>query len=69
MLSSKAKPTKANIRVRIRRINEASASGREMVRRWNPKGRYFKVQRDMIEFLDMCEEGSTAILEFLERSY
>lgn len=63
------KPTKANIKVRIKRIHEASDSGREMVRRWNPKGRYFQVQRDMIAFLDMCEEGSGAILEFLERRH
>ena len=51
-LQRNAKPTKANVRRRVRIMFEVAESGREITRRWNPKGRYFQVQRDLIVLFD-----------------
>lgn len=66
-LSSIAKPTKANVRRRVRIMNETAESGARLCRRWNPKGRYFQVQRDLIQLFDEVERVTADALEFLDR--
>ena len=61
-------PTKAAVMIRLKRMNEAAESGAKVARRWNPKGRYFKAQRNMIELFDLVEEHSATIIEFMGRS-
>ncbi len=65
-LSRHAKPTKANVRRRVRIMVDAAESGGELARRWNPKGRYFQVQRDLIKLFDQVDEIGTRALGFLE---
>ena len=43
-----AKPTKANIRRRAAAILDAAESLETLATHWDPKGRYFKTQRDLI---------------------
>ena len=66
-LSSLAKPTKANIRRRVRILHETSDSLRHLATRWNPKGRYFKTQRDLIQLGEMVEEVTAKALQILDR--
>ncbi len=67
MYQKTGKPSVAKFRARLARIQEASQSGLELAQHWNPKGRNFKIQRDMIEFFKYGEESSRLILEYLNR--
>ncbi len=66
-LSSIAKPTKGNVRRRVRIMYETAESGGRLARRWNPKGRYFEVQRELIQMFDEVEAVAGRALEFLDR--
>jgi hypothetical protein len=66
-LSSIAKPTKGNVRRRVRVMYETAESGARLARRWNPKGRYFQVQRDLINLFDEVERVAGEALEVLDR--
>ena len=65
-LSRNAKPTLANIRRRVRVLNETADSLEKLSRRWNPKGRYFKVQRDLIALGKEVEKVTGRALAILE---
>jgi len=56
-----------NIKRRVRILNETAASLEELTDRWNPKGRYFKVQRDLLQLSKYIEELTTVALSTLER--
>lgn len=45
---SHCKPTPGNIRRRLARIEKDATEVLELAKRWNPKGRFFKAQRDLI---------------------
>ena len=60
MYQSTGKPSVAKFRARLNRINECAATGLELAERWNPKGRNFKIQRDMIKFFKMTAELAEA---------
>ncbi len=66
-LSRSAKPTKGNIRRRVRILNETAGNLGELTQHWNPKGRYFKVQRDLIQLSKYIEDLTTVALSTLER--
>lgn len=66
-LAYDVKPTKAAVLIRLKRMNEAAESGAKVARRWNPKGRYFNAQRNLIELFDLVEEHSATIIEFMDR--
>jgi len=66
-LSSIAKPTKGNVRRRVRIMHDTAESGARLTRRWNPKGRYFQVQRELIAMFDEVEAVTGRALEFLDR--
>lgn len=66
-LAHDIRPTKAAVLIRLKRLHEAAESGAKVARRWNPKGRYFKAQRNLIELFDLVEEHSGTLLEFMER--
>ena len=67
MYKSTGKPSIAKFKARLHRIREASSSGALLARAWNPKGRYFKIQRDMIAFFDEAEKRADEYLAFLQR--
>ena len=66
-LQSYARPTPANLRTRLRRIQETAASLDHMAGAWNPKGRYFVPQREMIRFAQNAEEEAGRLLAILTR--
>lgn len=67
MYQRTGKPSVAKFRCRLKAIQDASASGLELAEHWNPKGRYFEIQRDMIQFFKVNEKLSAEYLEFLNR--
>ncbi len=67
MYQRTGKPSLAKFRCRLKAINDASASGLLLAEHWNPKGRYFEIQRNMIQFFKENERRSAEYLEFLER--
>ena len=66
-LSRNARPTPGNLRTRLYIIRDAAEAAVHMASRWNPKGRYFKVQRDILTECAEMERRARAILSVLER--
>lgn len=66
-LCSTARPTPANLRCRLKRIAETAHSLDHLAARWNPKGRYFVPQREMIRFAHDAEAEATRLLGLLSR--
>ena len=64
-LSRNAKPALGNIRRRVRILHETSSNLEEMAKRWNPKGRYFKTQRDLIRLGKEVEAVTGRALQVL----
>jgi len=60
-------PSVAKFRCRLEVIKKASRSGRALADHWNPKGRYFKMQREMIAFFNDSEKQCDSFLDFIER--
>ena len=67
MYQKTGKPSVAKFKARLVRIHECCESGEELALRWNPKGRNFQIQRDMIEFFRMNKEMSAGFLDFLNK--
>ena len=65
MYQSTGKPSVAKFRCRLQVINDACQSGKELAKKWNPKGRYFQIQRDMIQFFDVNEKLTADFLAYL----
>ncbi len=65
MYQSTGKPSVAKFRARLQVMNDAARSGRQLAEKWNPKGRYFKIQRDMIEFFSQTERETNTYLAFI----
>ena len=61
------KPSPAKFRRRLEVIRDASHSGAEMARRWNPKGRNYEARRKLVEFFKDSDEIATMFLEHFER--
>jgi hypothetical protein len=62
-----ARPTKGNIKTRLQRIIETCHSLDHMACRWNPKGRYFMPQRNIIKFSQEVGVEAEELLEVLRR--
>lgn len=67
MYQSTGKPSVAKFRCRLQVIQDAATSGKTLAEHWNPKGRYFKVQRDMIRYFEDTAKISAMLLEFLAK--
>ena len=67
MYQRTGKASVAKFRCRLKAINDASASGLLLAEHWNPKGRHFEIQREMIKFFKANEKLSADFLEFLNR--
>ena len=65
MYQSTGKPSVAKFRCRLQVINDAATSGKVLADHWNPKGRYFQIQRDMIRYFEDTAKISEMLLEFL----
>ncbi len=61
------KPSVAKFKARLVRIHECCESGEELALRWNPKGRNFQVQRDMIKFFRVTKNLSADFLSYLNK--
>lgn len=66
-LQATARPTPANLRCRLKRIADTAHSLDHLAARWNPKGRYFVPQREMIRFAQQAETEAYRLLEVLSR--
>ncbi len=66
MYRSTGKPSVAKFRARLARIVECAKSGEDLAMYWNPKGRNFKVQRDMIQFFAETEARASELLGTLQ---
>ena len=66
MYQSTGKPSVAKFRCRLEVIRKACQSGKTLAEHWNPKGRYFKIQRDMIQFFDVNEKLAEDFLAYLK---
>ncbi|HZF28724.1 MAG TPA: hypothetical protein VE907_06385 [Gammaproteobacteria bacterium] len=66
-MRSATKPTPSNIRRRLYRIEADAAIAVELSKRWNPKGRYFRAQRDLINTLPRIEESARLLRELITR--
>lgn len=66
-LQSYARPTPSNLRTRLRIIRDAADSLDQMACAWNPKGRYFVPQRDMISLARSAHHEADRLLELLTR--
>lgn len=64
---STAKPTMGNLRRRVQTIRDAAESAHALACRWNPKGRYFKAQRDLIRDAAEIRQRAERLLERLRR--
>ena len=67
MYQKTGKPSVSKFRCRLKAIHDASASGLLLAEHWNPKGRHFQIQREMIQFFKVNEKASAQFLEFLNR--
>ena len=66
-LNHHARPTPANIRTRLNRISDAAESGAKLAKRWNPKGRWFYAQREIIRFCEEAERKADELLALMNR--
>ena len=66
-LQSYARPTPANLRCRLRRIQDTAQSLDLMATAWNPKGRYYVPQREMIRFAQAADAEARRLLGILSR--
>ena len=67
MYKSTGNPSVAKFKARLVRIQECSESGRVLAQRWNPKGRNFEIQRQMIKFFSSNEEICKRMLDHLNK--
>ena len=58
-------PSIAKFRTRLEVIRKASHSGLIMAENWNPKGKYFHIQREMIDWFEASEKMCEGFLVFL----
>lgn len=65
MYENSRNPSIAKFRTRLEVIRKASRSGLIMAENWNPKGRYFHIQREMIEWFAANEKTAEGFLAFL----
>ncbi len=61
------KPTPGNIRRRLFNIEADAVAAAELAKRWNPKGRYFKAQRDLLQTLPRLAEAAKLLRELITR--
>ncbi len=66
-LQSYARPTPSNLRTRLRILSDTAHSLDHLACAWNPKGRYFVPQRDMISLARSVEDEADRLLELLAR--
>ena len=66
MYQSTGKPSLSKFRCRLQVMQDASRSGKELAEKWNPKGRYFKIQRDLIRYFDESEKITADFLAYLK---
>ena len=66
-LKAYARPTPANLRCRLKRIADTAQSLDHLAARWNPKGRYFVPQREMIQFAQQAGAEAERLLQMLTR--
>ncbi len=66
MYHSTGKPSVAKFRARCRAIEQAAGTGLELAKRWNPKGRNFRLQRDLIQWFKLTEELARDFAEYME---
>lgn len=66
MYQSTGKPSVAKFRARLEVIRKASASGHALAMRWNPKGRYFQMQRELIALFKANEEVAEDWLAYID---
>ncbi len=67
MYKKTGKPSVAKFKARLVRIHECCESGQELAERWNPKGRNFKIQRDLIEYFKVNKEMTADFLDYLNK--
>lgn len=59
------KPTPAAIRRRLEKIERLAIEARELAERWNPKGKYFVAQRDVLQIAGVIKAGASSALSKL----
>ncbi len=67
MYENTGKPSLAKFRCRLQVMGKASHSGLLLAERWNPKGRNFELQRDLMKFFAANEQATEVLLEALRR--
>ena len=67
MYKQTGKPSVAKFKARLVRIHECCESGEELALRWNPKGRNFHIQREMIQFFKVNKKLSADFLAYLNK--
>lgn len=67
MYQATGKPSVAKFKARLVRIHECCESGQLLAERWNPKGRNFKIQRDLIEYFKVNKEMTQDFLDYLNK--
>jgi hypothetical protein len=66
MYQKTGKPSIAKFKSRLITIIKACHTGRVLAEKWNPKGRNFKIQRDMLKFFAETETEAYSYLTTLE---
>lgn len=67
MYENTGKPSLAKFRCRLQVMAKASHSGALLAARWNPKGRNFELQRDLMKFFAANEQATEILLESMRR--
>ena len=66
MYHTTGKPSVAKFRARLEVIRKASVSGLEFAEHWNPKGRYFDTQRQLIKFFGSNVQICDGLLRYID---
>lgn len=66
MYQSKGKPSVAKFRARLEVIRKASASGYMLAERWNPKGRYYQMRRELMTLFRANEEVARDWIAYID---
>ena len=66
-LSQHARPTPANIRTRLRRLQESAENGAELAGRWQPRDHRRHTRNQVIDLFEFVERESVRLLARMNR--